>query len=570
MSNHPPAELLQLRQQLAALQGDNARLTAELAQATGRMLELDRYRYLFESMEEGFCIIQFIDGPGGPMSDYLHLMANPAYLRHAGLPDVVGRTLRQVIPDEAEVWLKHFGDVARSGTPMYFEHPLYATDRCLGLSAQRIEPADQHLVAVIFRDVTDRKRAENALQALNEQLEQRVEQALAERSKAEEALRQAQKMEAVGQLTGGVAHDFNNLLGGILGALELAEARLAEQRHAALPELLRSAHAAAQRAAALVHRLLAFSRRQTLLPQPTSAAGLVAGMHELIGRSVGPHIRLDSRCAPDLWPVRIDPPQLESALLNLCINARDAMPLGGEISIRCDNVELDAGLAQRLDLPVGDYLCLSVQDTGKGMSAEIVARAIDPFFTTKPLGRGTGLGLSMVYGFVRQSGGQLAIESQPDQGTLVRMFLPRYRPAAHQTAPERLPPASSAPLTPAGCRVVVVEDEAAMRLVIGEVLEELGHQVQMFEDGPVALEGLRDSPRPDLLVSDVGLPGGLNGRQVADALRERHPGLKVLFVTGYDETAVLSDGRLEPGMSVLTKPFTLEALAERVGQMLAG
>ncbi len=294
MSTQTSSELNHLRQQLMTLQRDNARLTREAGLFRERMQEAERYRFLFETMEEGFCVIQFIDGPNGPMSDYVHLMANPAYSRHAGLPDVVGRTLRQVIPDEAEVWLKHFGEVARTGEPVYFEHDLYATDRCLALSALRLEPAEQRLVAVIFRDATARKRAENALQKLNEQLEQRVNQAMAERIKAEEALRQAQKMEAVGQLTGGVAHDFNNLLGGILGALELAQARLADERPDALPELLHSAHGAAHRAAALVHRLLAFSRRQTLLPSLTCVAELVAGMHELIGRSVGPHIRLQN------------------------------------------------------------------------------------------------------------------------------------------------------------------------------------------------------------------------------------------------------------------------------------
>ncbi|MCV9918610.1 response regulator [Pseudomonas sp. BT-42-2] len=568
MSTQTSSELNHLRQQVMALQCDNARLTHEAALFHERIQEAERYRFLFETMEEGFCVIQFIDGPNGPMSDYVHLMANAAYSRHAGLPDVVGRTLRQVIPDEAEVWLKRFGDAARSGEPVYFEHDLYATDRCLALSALRLEPAEQRMVAVIFRDVTARKRAENALQKLNEQLEQRVNQAMAERIKAEEALRQAQKMEAVGQLTGGVAHDFNNLLGGILGALELAQARLADERPDALPALLHSAHDAAHRAAALVHRLLAFSRRQTLLPRLTSVAELVAGMHELIGRSVGPHIRLHNHCATDLWPVRIDPPQLESALLNLCINARDAMPEGGDIVIRCNNVELLEAQAKPLDLAAGAYLCLSVEDSGRGMSAQVVARAVEPFFTTKALGRGTGLGLSMVYGFVRQSGGQMHIDSRLAQGTVVKLFIPRHVPTAGSLAvqPERVLSTTKPPAT--GCRVVVVEDEAAMRLVMAEVLEELGHQVEMFEDGPIALSGLHDAAGPDLLVTDVGLPGGLNGRQVADALRARYPGLKVLFVTGYDETAVLSNGELEPGMSVLTKPFTLQALAERIGQML--
>lgn len=572
MSNDCPLgiaeELQHLQARIAYLEQHNRQLQAALTGIGQRLQEADRYRFLFENMEEGFCIIQFIDGPQGPLSDYVHLMANPAYCRHAGLPNVVGRRLREVIPDEAHVWLNYFGTVQRSGEPLYFEHELLATGRCLGLAAIRIEPADDHLVAVIFRDVTSRTRAEKALRALNEELEERVEQAVAKRQKAEAALHQAQKLEAVGQLTGGLAHDLNNLLGGVLGALELAKCRVAnEHQQATLPVLLDSAHNAAQRAASLIHRLLAFSRQQTLQPCLTNVSELVSGMLELISRTIGPHITLSCRCNGAAWGVFIDPPQLESALLNLCINARDALPAGGMIQIILENLQIPPERAEPLDLAPGEYLCLTVEDTGRGMTDEVKARAVDPFFTTKPMGQGTGLGLSMVYGFVRQSGGQLQIGSTQGQGTRVSLFMPRHhaRPASRLPDPEKsvtYPPASTVR------EIVVVEDVDAMRLVIAETLRELGHTVKVFENGPMALAGMDGGPRPDLLISDVGLPGGINGRQLADRVRLSYPGLKVLFVTGYDEHAVLAEGTLDDGVTVLTKPFTLPALATRVSQML--
>jgi signal transduction histidine kinase len=564
----PAEELQRLHRRIAHLEQHNSQLQHALSQIAQRMKEAERYRFLFENMEEGFCIIQFIDGPQGPLSDYVHLMANPAYCRHAGLPNVEGRTLREVIPDEAHIWLDYFGTVERTGEALYFEQELLATGRCLGLAAIRIEPADDHLVAVIFRDVTARKRAEDALRALNEALEARVVQAVASSQKAEAILHQAQKVEAIGQLTGGLAHDFNNLLGGILGALELARARMAEEHQPlTIAPLLDGAHSAAQRAAALIHRLLAFSRRQTLQPRPTDVVELVRDMLDLISRSIGPHIQLDFQCNAATWTVRIDPPQLESALLNLCINSRDALPCGGRIRIALDNVTLDCELASPLHLAPGDYLCLSVEDNGSGMSDETRARAVDPFFTTKTLGRGTGLGLSMVYGFARQSGGQLHIESAPARGTQVSLFMPR-----HHAQPEPRLPELAARVTPqrASCarEIIVIEDESAMRMVIAEALHDLGHEIRVFDDGPVALASIDGGSRPDLLVTDVGLPGGINGRQLADKLRLAYPGLKVLFVTGYDEHAVLADGSLDADMSVLTKPFTLPALTQRVCQML--
>ncbi|MFB4401524.1 response regulator [Pseudomonas inefficax] len=561
----PSRDLLSLRQQVEALQQQNALLQARLA--SHQQHDQNFYRSLFDTMDEGFCIIEFFDGPHGPLSDYVHVLANAAYAKHAGIPNVVGQKLREMVPDEADDWVARYGAVLRTGEPLHFEQELVATGRVLSVTTFRVEPAEKRQVAVLFKDVTERRRAELALQRLNEELEERVNAALAERAKAEEALRQAQKMEAVGQLTGGIAHDFNNLLGGILGAQELMRQRLAQSRFDSLEPLLELSSGSAQRASSLVHRLLAFSRQQTLQPCSTQVAALVCGMEELLRRTIGPAITLASHFPRQLWPTFIDPPQLESALLNVCINARDAMPAGGVIDIHGDNLLLDDEQARALELPAGEYVRLSIIDNGNGMSTEVAERAVDPFFTTKPMGQGTGLGLSMTYGFVRQSGGQLQVLSTLGEGTRIELLLPRHH--EHPEAPAPMPPRTSPEKSSTTTqRILLVEDQAALRVVVCEVLEELGYRVDAFENGPAALAHLQAGERPDLLLSDIGLPGGLNGRQLAERCRERHPDLKVLFITGYDESAALSDGQLLQGTWVLTKPFELQVLAERVGMLL--
>jgi len=561
----PSRDLLSLRQQVEALQQQNALLQARLA--SHQQHDQNFYRSLFDTMDEGFCIIEFFDGPHGPLSDYVHVLANAAYAKHAGIPNVVGQKLREMVPDEADDWVARYGAVLRTGEPLHFEQELVATGRVLSVTTFRVEPAEKRQVAVLFKDVTERRRAELALQRLNEELEERVNAALAERAKAEEALRQAQKMEAVGQLTGGIAHDFNNLLGGILGAQELMRQRLAQSRFDSLEPLLELSSGSAQRASSLVHRLLAFSRQQTLQPCSTQVAALVCGMEELLRRTIGPAITLASHFPRQLWPTFIDPPQLESALLNVCINARDAMPAGGVIDIHGDNLLLDDEQARALELPAGEYVRLSIIDNGNGMSTEVAERAVDPFFTTKPMGQGTGLGLSMTYGFVRQSGGQLQVLSTLGEGTRIELLLPRHH--EHPEAPAPMPPRTSPEKSSTTTqRILLVEDQAALRVVVCEVLEELGYRVDAFENGPAALAHLQAGERPDLLLSDIGLPGGLNGRQLAERCRERHPDLKVLFITGYDESAALSDGQLLQGTQVLTKPFELQVLAERVGMLL--
>jgi PAS domain S-box-containing protein len=391
---------------------------------------------------------------------------------------------------------------------------------------------------------------------------------LTERRQAEEQLRQSQKMEAVGQLTGGLAHDFNNLLTGITGSLEILQARLAKGRVDTAAHFISAALGAAGRAAALTHRLLAFSRRQTLDPKPTEANRLILDMEELLRRTVGPAVEVQAIIAPGLWTTLCDPNQLENALLNLCINARDAMPNGGRLVIETENRCVDERDARERDIAPGPYVAIRVTDTGSGMSPDIVARAFDPFFTTKPLGQGTGLGLSMIYGFARQSGGQVAIESKPGAGTTMQLYLPRYwgtAPAAQAEAD-----LAAAPRAEAGETVLIVDDEPTVRMLVTEVLQELGYAALEAEEGATGLAVLRSDARIDLLITDVGLPGGMNGRQLADAARQLRPALKVLFITGYAEAAVAASGQLEAGMHVLTKPFAMEALASRIKAIIAG
>jgi PAS domain S-box-containing protein len=383
---------------------------------------------------------------------------------------------------------------------------------------------------------------------------------------AEEQLRQAQKMEAVGQLTGGIAHDFNNLLTGIIGSLELLQARISQGRISDLHRYSIAARGAAERAAALTHRLLAFSRRQTLDPRPTDANRLVAGMEDLIRRTVGPSVAVEVVAAGGLWATMVDPNQLESALLNLSINARDAMQEGGRLTIETANRWLDERAARARDLPPGQYVSLCVSDSGTGMTPDVAARAFDPFFTTKPIGMGTGLGLSMIYGFARQSGGQVRIYSEPGQGTTVCLYLPRHLGEADDA--EEVAHPTSAPRSGRGETVLVVDDEPTVRMLVTDVLEELGYAAIEVADGPSALKVLESDARIDLMVTDVGLPGGLNGWQVADAARKARPRLKILFITGYAENAVLGYGHLQPGMHVMTKPFAMAMLASRINALI--
>lgn len=394
----------------------------------------------------------------------------------------------------------------------------------------------------------------------------------AERSRIEDTLRQSLKMEAVGQLTGGLAHDFNNMLAGISGSLGLMRLRMKQGRMLEIDRYIDNAMLSVDRAAALTHRLLAFSRRQTLDPKPTNANKLVGGMLDLFSRTAGPAIHVETDLAADLWAALCDPNQLENALLNVVINARDAMPDGGHLLIETRNCVFpsapETGDGLNLKIPIGQYMGLFVTDTGVGMSPEVIARAFDPFFTTKPTGAGTGLGLSMIYGFVQQSGGQILLRSQPDAGTTVSIYLPRYAggPAAVDGADLSVMP----PKAEAGTSVLLVEDDPVVLAVVTEVLRDLAYLMLETGNAQSALRIVKSGARIDLLLTDVGLPGGMNGRQLADAAREFRPDLKVLFLTGYAESVAAKDGRMESGMEVMTKPFALDALAAKVRGMING
>jgi PAS domain S-box-containing protein len=392
-----------------------------------------------------------------------------------------------------------------------------------------------------------------------------AEKAANERLKVtEEALRQSQKMEAVGQLTGGIAHDFNNLLTGIVGSLDLMQTRLDQGRTENVARYINAAMTSANRAAALTHRLLAFARRQPLIPKPVDANALIVSLEDLLRRTIGETLELDIAAAPDLWSTLCDPNQLESALLNLAINARDAMPDGGKLQIATTNVHVDGNNASAPALTPGDYICIAVADTGTGMSPDVIARAFDPFFTTKPIGQGTGLGLSMIYGFARQSNGHVSIDSRVGVGTSVKLYLPRHEGGAIETADATQhhdQPAAT------GETVLVVEDEPVVRSVIVEMLQDEGYRVLEAVDGPSGLRVLRDTQQVDLLITDVGLPG-MNGRQLADQARETRPQLKILFITGYAESVVIAKGFLLPGMEMITKPFDLDNLSRRVRSMV--
>jgi PAS domain S-box-containing protein len=475
---------------------------------------------------------------------------NPAWTRTLGWSEaeLLNRTSEWLEhPDDGGITRAEVKKLGASETTVRFESRFRHKDgsyRWLSWTGV----SDQHRNYSVARDVTAEKVAAERLKA------------------TEEALLQSQKMEAVGQLTGGIAHDFNNLLTGIVGSLDLLQTRLNQGRTENVARYIDAAMTSANRAAALTHRLLAFARRQPLIPKSVDANQLVVSLEDLLRRTIGETIDLAIVASDDLWCTLCDPNQLESALLNLAINARDAMPDGGKLTIATANARLDGVTADTPALAPGDYICITVTDTGAGMSADVAARAFDPFFTTKPIGQGTGLGLSMIYGFARQSNGHVTIDSKLGQGTSIRLYLPRHH---GDIAAARASAARAAEHAATGETVLVVEDEPVVRGVILEMLGEQGYRTLEAVDGPSGLRILRASERIDLLVTDVGLPG-MNGRQLADQARETRPELKILFITGYAESAAIADGFLQPGMEMITKPFDLGNLSRRVRAMISG
>ena len=533
------------RRAAVALAEMNATLEQRVDERTSQLVTSQRQLRTFYDFSSE-CHVLLLAMPDG---SFVFEDANPAVLRLYGRSraEVVGRTTEQLFEPEVAAELnRNLAACLAAPGPYRYERRQGGTIVEAVCVAVPIEPGEffQRIV-VTARDVGDSRQLE-------------------------EQLRQSQKMEAVGQLTGGIAHDFNNLLQGIVGSLNLIQRRISQGRIGELERFLNGAMASSNRAAALTHRLLAFSRRQPLDPQVVNANQLIGSLEDLLRRTMGEQVAIEVVASGGLWPTLCDQNQLENALLNLAINARDAMPDGGRLTIETCNAHLDGNYAaQKSDVIPGQYVCLSVTDTGTGMAAETMARAFDPFFTTKPSGQGTGLGLSMIYGFARQSEGYAHIYSELGRGTTVKLYLPRYRGAETDAAADATVAGPEAAHTAgAGQVVLVIEDEAIVRGLIVDVLHDLGYGALEAADGPAGLNILRSAQRIDLLISDVGLPG-LNGRQVADAARVERPDLKVLFMTGYAENAAVARGFLEPGMQLITKPFALDMLAGRIRDILA-
>lgn len=524
---------------------DQKMIAAELAALNttlaDRVREKTRERDRIWNVSQDLLLVAGIDGTWRTI--------NPAWTATLGWSE-------QELLHKTSHWLEHPDDRERAdaeigrlahGIPtIRFENRFRHRDGSYRWLSWTAVP-DDDLIYAVARDVTAEKAALERLKS------------------TEDALRQSQKMEAVGQLTGGIAHDFNNLLTGIIGSLDLMKIRLAKGRTDNVERYISAAMTSANRAAALTHRLLAFARRQPLSPRSVNADQLVASLEDLLRRTIGETINLKIETSTNLWSTLCDPNQLESALLNLAINARDAMPEGGRLTIKTSNARLDGVLLANPALSPGDYICIDVADTGIGMTAEVVARAFDPFFTTKPIGQGTGLGLSMIYGFARQSNGHVIIDSTPRAGTSVRIYLPR-----HDGDNAELPASSdqSGIHRASGETVLVVEDEPVVRSVITELLRDEGYRIMEATDGPSGLQILNTEIRIDLLVTDIGLPG-MNGREFADYAREVRPDLKILFVTGYAQNAALAGGFLKPGMELITKPFDVDKFSQRVRDMVA-
>lgn len=478
------------------------------------------------------------------------LAASPAWTDILGWTEqeLIGRTSQWMEhPDDIAATRDRIDDLAHGETVMRFDNRFRARDGSYRTFSWTAVPEGDTIYCVA-RDVTDHRAHARTL------------------ADTEAALRQAQKMETLGQLTGGVAHDFNNLLQIVTGNLELLQRALpADARR--LHNMVSRAAAGADRATILTQRLLAFSRRQPLDPRPVDPNQLVTGMLDMLHQTLGETIRVTTTASPQSWPIEVDVNQMENALLNLAVNARDAMHAGGRLTIEVANCQIEADRAvQDGDMAPGAYVMIAVSDTGEGMDAQTLAQAIEPFFTTKEVGRGTGLGLSMVYGFIKQSGGHMRVQSQPGQGTSVRLYLPRHHGSV--AANDALDMPAVQPRSGAET-ILLCEDDDNVRAYSLEVLRDLGYDVIPASDGPAALAALESADDPvDLLFTDVVLPGGMTGADLGRAARQRWPGLKILFTTGYDRDAIVHHGRLDSGVDLLTKPFGYADLAAKVREIL--
>jgi signal transduction histidine kinase/ActR/RegA family two-component response regulator len=508
-------------------------------------------------------------------SEHCFTMANDAFHKLSGGRPLVGLTLADALPEVVEQgFTRLLDEVHATGEPFIGRRTpiqLLQEDgtlerRYLDFVYQPISADDGTITGTFIQghDVTDQHQTEAALQALNNTLEQRVIDEVYARSKVEEQLRQIQKMEAVGQLTGGIAHDFNNMLAVISGALNLLQRKRA-RGETDFDRFIDAAMEGAQRAANLTQRLLAFSRQQPLAPEPLVVNRLVASMSELLTRTLGEHIKVETVLAAGLWQVRADPAQLENAVLNLAVNARDAMPEGGQLTIETQNAFVDDAFAAEYALAAGQYVLLAVADSGSGMTPEVIAKAFDPFFTTKGVGKGTGLGLSQVYGFVRQSGGHVQIYSEIGVGTTIKIYLPRHYGETEALAVRPLPATVQQGIHSEV--ILVVEDDPRVRALSVESLRELGYTVIEAGSPRDALAVVDGPEEVTLLFTDVVMPE-MSGRQLADLVKERRPGVKVLYTTGYTRNAIVHNGMLDPGTNLLTKPFSIEELARKVRRLL--
>ncbi|WP_243451162.1 ATP-binding protein [Sphingosinicella sp. CPCC 101087] len=526
--------------------------------ARARLKELhessERYRSLFESIDAGFCIIEMVFDADGKATDYRFVEINPAFVRQTGMADAPGRRMRELVPGHEQHWFDIYGRVALTGEAIRFENSAKALGRWYDVHAFRLgDPADRR-VAVLFTDISARRAMEEELRELTASLEQRILTATAEREAALAQLHEAQKLETLGQLTGGVAHDFNNLLTPITGVLDLLNRRYGKD-DARAKRLIGGALESAERARTLVQRLLGFARRQALQTRPVDPETLLDGMRDLIASSIGATIELQLRLDQNLPPVLADPHQLELAVLNLCVNARDAMPSGGLLTVAAEVQALGPGEVPQVT--PGLYIRLSVIDTGAGMDEETLSRAVEPFYSTKEVGKGTGLGLSMVHGLASQLGGGFRLTSTPGEGTRVDLWLPVASEQAvrFRVAPSDEPVRNMRPLS-----ILLVDDEQLVRAATADMLRELGHSVTEARGGLDALTKLPDLDI-DIVVTDYTMPQ-MNGAELAQRIRESRPELPLLLITGYAGPA---EGA--PDLPRLDKPFRradLAAAIERV------
>ncbi|MES2605709.1 MAG: PAS domain S-box protein [Pseudomonadota bacterium] len=535
-----------------------------------------RYNAVVESASD---VIMTIDSAG------LVQMANPAAALQFGytMDELMGKDAALLFDDSSD-WASTWRATLDAANPSKSRELIAirkdGSTSYVEASASRWNMGSHSVVTVILRDITERRAINEALRAsetaartsaaalaeLNQSLEKHVEQRTAQLMKAEEALRQSQKMEAIGQLTGGIAHDFNNLLQGITGSLHVSQKLVALGRIGEIDRFLKAAIDSAYRAASLTHRLLAFSRQQPIDPRPLNENELISSMQELLRHTIGETVQMKFNAASDLWLVRCDANQLENAILNLAINARDAMPDGGTLTFETFNAVLNGDEAAAREVLPGEYVCLRLGDTGEGMTEEVKAKVFEPFFTTKAIGKGTGLGLSMIYGFVKQSDGGILIDSEVGKGTTIEICLPRHDGPADAEATDDADPQDSR--ADRGEVVLVVEDEGIVRVLVVEVLKELGYYALQAENAAAAVKILQSTQRIDLLITDLGLPD-MSGDQVAKIGRASRKNLKVLFMTGYADKAA-SRSFLGKGMEIITKPFNMDVMAAKIREIIEG